>query len=254
MDRQAVLAAYDEQVRRQPDGPVERDNGVIRCVSSDGWSGVIWSDLDEVSADDAITAQIRRFAGRPGRWEWKHYSYDRPADLPDRLMAAGFVPEPVEALLVAEIAELARDAVVPGVQLVPVSDEDDVGNLVAVHEEVFGGNYSDLGTALLAGIRQQPSTAAAVVALADGRPIAAGRLEFHLGTEFASLWGGGTVPAWRGRGVFRAMVAQRAAVASARGFRYLQVDASADSRPILRRLGFVDLATTTPYVYSDARP
>ena len=31
------------------------------------------------------------------------------------------------------------------------------------------------------------------------------------------------------------------------GLRYLQVDASADSRPILRRLGFVELAETTPY-------
>ena len=42
------------------------------------------------------------------------------------------------------------------------------------------------------------------------------------------------------------------ALASARGFRYLQVDASADSRPILQRLGFVELATTTPFTYPGA--
>jgi hypothetical protein len=36
----------------------------------------------------------------------------------------------------------------------------------------------------------------------------------------------------------------------ARGYRYLQVDASAESRPILERLGFVCLAQTTPYVWS----
>jgi hypothetical protein len=36
-------------------------------------------------------------------------------------------------------------------------------------------------------------------------------------------------------------------LAAARGFRYLQVDASPDSRPILRRLGFAELATTTPF-------
>jgi hypothetical protein len=49
--------------------------------------------------------------------------------------------------------------------------------------------------------------------------------------------------------VFRALVAHRAALAAAAGFRYLQVDATADSRPILRRLGFVELSTTTPFVH-----
>ena len=88
-----------------------------------------------------------------------------------------------------------------------------------------------------------------MVALAGQTPIAAGRVEFHAGTDFASLWGGGTLPGWRGRGVFRALVAHRAALAAARGFRYLQVDASADSRPILERLGFVELATTTPFTH-----
>ncbi|MBI0320141.1 GNAT family N-acetyltransferase, partial [Streptomyces javensis] len=50
-------------------------------------------------------------------------------------------------------------------------------------------------------------------------------------------------------GVYRALVAFRARIAADRGCRYLQVDASGMSRPILRRLGFVPLTTTTPYVY-----
>jgi len=41
-------------------------------------------------------------------------------------------------------------------------------------------------------------------------PIAGARVEFHHGSDFASLWGGGTLPAWRGRGVFRSPVAYRA--------------------------------------------
>ena len=49
--------------------------------------------------------------------------------------------------------------------------------------------------------------------------------------------------------MFRSLVAHRAALAAAAGCCYLQVDASADSRPILRRLGFVQLATTTPFVH-----
>jgi hypothetical protein len=41
------------------------------------------------------------------------------------------------------------------------------------------------------------------------------------GTEFATLWGGGTLPAWRSRGIYRAIVAYRANLALRRGFRYL---------------------------------
>jgi GNAT superfamily N-acetyltransferase len=73
---------------------------------------------------------------------------------------------------------------------------------------------------------------------------------FRAGTEFAALWGGSTLARWRGRGIYRALVADRARRAATRGIRYLQVDASADSEPILRRLGFHAVTTTTPYVWS----
>jgi GNAT superfamily N-acetyltransferase len=256
MDRQAVLAAFDEQIRRHPerDAPdmrVEHDDRVIRSVSgADGWIGVTWCDLDRGSADAVIAAQISRFAELSGPWEWKHYSHDQPPDLPERLLAAGFTRQPAEALLVADIAALALDVPPPpGVELRAVTDQEGVDALVSVHDAVFGEDHSALGKTLLARLVHEPSTAAAVVALAAQTPIAAGRVEFHSGTDFASLWGGGTLPSWRGRGVFRSLVAHRAALASARGFRYLQVDASADSRPILERLGFVELATTTPFTH-----
>jgi GNAT superfamily N-acetyltransferase len=256
MDRPAVLAAFDEQIRQHPapDTPeahVEHDDGVIRRISGgDGWTGVTWSNLDEVSADAVIAAQVGRFAELSRPWEWKHYSYDEPPDLPDRLLAAGFTREPAEALLVAEIADLTLDVPPPhGIELRAVVDKQGVEALLSVHDEVFGGDHSALRQTLLAGLGRQPSTTVGVVAWDGQTPIAAGRVEFHVGTDFASLWGGVTLPAWRGRGVFRSLVAHRATLASARGFRYLQVDASPDSRPIFRRLGFVELATTTPFTH-----
>ncbi|MHB1612894.1 MAG: GNAT family N-acetyltransferase [Actinomycetes bacterium] len=256
MDRQGVLAAFDEQIRRHPqavglEGDVEYDDGVTRIVpTGDGWAGVAWCNLDQYGADEVIAAQISRFAELFRPWEWKHYSYDQPPDLPDRLVAAGFTCGPAEALLVAEIADLTLDVPpLPGVELLAVSGNEGVDALVAVHDKVFGGDHCAVGRTLLAGLARQPTTVAAVVACAGQTPVAAGRVQFHLGTDFASMWGGGTLPTWRGRGVFRSLVAHRAAEASARGFRYLQVDASPDSRPILKRLGFVELARTTPFTY-----
>ena len=115
-----------------------------------------------------------------------------------------------------------------------------------MHDEVFGVDHALLGRIArdaTARGRRRPSSRG------GGDADLRGPGELHDGTEFASLWGGGTVPAWRGRGVFRALVAHRAALAAARGCRYLQVDASDDSRPILQRLGFVQLAVTTPFVH-----
>lgn len=255
MDRTAVLAAFDNQLRRDPAaGPgayVEREKRVTRVISAgDGWSGVLWSDLAEADAGAVIDAQVRRFAGWTQPWEWKHYSYDQPGDLPGRLQAAGFVPGPAETLMVAEIADLELGTSPPaGVDLVPVTDADGAAALVRLHDEVFGGDHAVIGAAIVAGLEVQPRPVEAVVAMAGGTAVSAGRVEFPEGSDFAGLWGGGTVPGWRGRGVFRSLVAYRARLAGERGYRYLQVDASPGSRPILQRLGFAELAGTTPFRY-----
>jgi GNAT superfamily N-acetyltransferase len=135
------------------------------------------------------------------------------------------------------------------VQVRAVTDAAGVDALVGVHDAVFGEDHSGLGRTMLAGLGRQPATTTGVVAYAGGAAVAAARVEFHAGTDFASLWGGGTLPAWRRQGLFRALVAFRARLAAERGFRYLQVDALPASRPILQQLGFVELATTTPYVH-----
>ncbi|HXP53307.1 MAG TPA: GNAT family N-acetyltransferase [Streptosporangiaceae bacterium] len=256
MEPDAVLADFTEQLRRnpaaEPGSRVERDEHVTRVISpGGGWNGVLWSDLTEAGADAVIAAQVRRFADVGETWEWKHYSYDQPADLPRRLAAAGLAAEPAETLLVAEITELTLDTSPPaGVRLVPVTDAAGADAVVRVHDEVFGGDHQAIGAAIVAALGQRPEPVQAVVAMAGDTPVSAARVEFPAGSEFAGLWGGGTLPSWRRRGLFRALVACRASLAADRGYRYLQVDATPDSRPILRRLGFTELATTTPFVYS----
>jgi GNAT superfamily N-acetyltransferase len=256
VDREAVLADFNEQMRRNPavdsGARVERADHVTRAVSTGtaiGWNGVLWTDLSDADADMAISAQLSRFAEIGEPWEWKHYSYDQPADLPQRLQQAGLVPAEPEALLIAEIADLDfLDTPPPaGVELVPVTDEAEALRVVRLHDAVFGGDHARTGAEILAGLAVQPQSVAAVLAMAGDTAICAGRVEFPPGRDFASLWGGGTLPEWRGRGVFRSLVAYRARQAQDRGYRYLQVDASPDSRPILKRLGFAELAMTTPF-------
>ncbi|MFF4805033.1 GNAT family N-acetyltransferase [Streptomyces sp. NPDC001351] len=256
MDHAGVLALFDRDMREgaRPDGPdgrVERVGSVVRHVSSaHGWNGVVWSGLDETDADAAIAEQIAYFSALGHEFEWKLYGHDRPVDLGQRLGAAGFQPEPEETLMIAEVAGLDLDAAPPeGIRLLPVTDAAGVDLVADVHEKAFGTDGSRLRHQLLAQLTGEPDTVLTTVALAGDEPVSAARMELVPGTRFAGLWGGGTVEAWRGRGIYRALVAHRAHAAAQRGYRYLQVDASSQSRPILERLGFEPLTTTTPYIY-----
>jgi hypothetical protein len=262
-DHATVLAEYDAQVRRslRADGSGavgERAGPVVRWTTAGGagWSGIAWSDLDADTADGVIADQVRFFAGRGEPFEWKLYSYDRPPDLGERLLAAGFAPEDPESLMVAGAAEIAgpegASVTLPaGVRLVSVTDEAGIGLMIEVHDQVFGPDPGLRGR-LTAQLTSPSGTnvLVLVLAMAGDEPVASARIEFGAGSDFAGLWGGGTLRQWRRRGIYRAMVVYRARLAAARGYRYLQVDASAQSRPILERLGFDCLAVTTPYAWA----
>jgi GNAT superfamily N-acetyltransferase len=258
VDIDAVRTAFDAQIRRkpEPDEPgavVEADDGVLRWVApGTETSCIIWSALTDGTADAVIAAQKKYFTNRGTAVEWKYYDYDQPADLPARLIAAGFQPDDEEMMLVAETAAIDSRVVLPdAVRLVPVTDEAGLAAMTRVHDLAFTDHPSpDLADRLRGQLGSEHIQM--VVAMAGDEPVSAARVEFVAGTDFAGLWGGGTVPAWRGKGIFRALVAYRAGLAAARGYRYLQVDALPTSRPILQRLGFEPVASTTPYVFTPA--
>ena len=158
MDVPAVLAAFDEQVRRspmpEPTIRIEHDAPVVRVVSDgDAWNGVVWSRLDETNADTVIAAEVARFSASGHDWEWKYYSYDEPTDLPDRLRAAGLVADPEESLMVAAIADLDLEMALPeGVRLVPVTDAATVDALVQAVNEAFGEPHDGLGAHILSDV------------------------------------------------------------------------------------------------------
>ncbi|MCX5207215.1 GNAT family N-acetyltransferase [Streptomyces sp. NBC_00237] len=255
MHLDAVRELFDTEMRREAEGErLGPDFGhVVRHTGgAAGWNAVLWADLTEDTADAAIAEQVRHYTALGLDFEWKHYSHDRPEDLPQRLLAAGFVPEGPEAVMVAETEGLDVEPVLPdGVRLVEVTDKAGIDLMVRAHELAFGHDSTRIGTGVLAQLADAPDTVAVVVAMAGDEPVSAARAEFAPGTQFASLWGGGTAPEWRGKGIYRALVAHRARLAAARGYRYLQSDAVLDtSRPILQRLGFAQLSITTPYNYA----
>ncbi|MET8979654.1 GNAT family N-acetyltransferase [Streptomyces sp. NPDC004539] len=257
MNNADILALYDREMREgarpdSTDARIERTGKVVRQIASaEGWSGILWSGVDEGDADAVIAEQVALYTALGREFEWKTYSHDTPADLGRRLKAAGFVPDDEETLLVAETESQLPGAEPPeGVRLEAVTDLAGVELMVRANERAFGRDGSWLRDLMRVRLAQDSGLLVAVVALAGDEPVSSARMELIPGTRFAGLWGGGTVPEWRGRGIYRALISYRARIAAERGYRFLQVDASEDSRPILEGLGFARLSTTTPYLYT----
>jgi ribosomal protein S18 acetylase RimI-like enzyme len=213
-----------------------------------GWSEISWTGLDETSAVDTIEAQIRFYRERGLSFVWRVHDYDEPDDLGTKLIQAGFALSGHSAVMVVEAASLTESPILPsGVEVVQVVDEAGVDLLIATHEAVFGHNHQDLRRSLIARRKSAPQETEMFIVTAGGSPVSAARIEFLPDRDFAALWGGGTLPEWRGRGIYRALVSVRAQRAQARGFKYLFVLASDQSRPILGRLGFEVISEVSTY-------
>jgi GNAT superfamily N-acetyltransferase len=220
VDTSEILTLFDEQMRRRaaPDG----------LFVGNGWSAVLWWP-----GEGDVESLVARMRELPGHVEWKYYSHDLPPDLPERLRAAGLEPEDEETVVMAEAASIPPPPA--DVELRIVTEE-----FVELAAEVFGDRF------------ELPEKAVAVAACVDGEPVSGGRVDFEEGVEFAGLFGGVTLPEFRGRGLYRATVAKRAELARERGYRWLYSDALPTSRPILERNGFVPITTTTPFTFPSA--
>ena len=203
--------------------------------------------------DGAIGRQVDFFTKRHERVEWKTYSYDEPEDLTGRLVSAGFAAEDPETLLLGDVGGLIHDVDLPsGVQVRAVTSDADLARVDELMVTIWGPGHGE--GSLARELRANPDALDVVVVeeSADEPVLCAGWLRYSIGTDFASMWGGSTLPEWRRQGLYRATVAHRARLARDRGYRFMRLDTSPDSRPILVRLGLRAVATTTPYVL-DAR-
>ncbi|HWM39788.1 MAG TPA: GNAT family N-acetyltransferase [Streptomyces sp.] len=254
----ALLAVYDEQMRGASPTPppgvgYEHDGPLVRAVGQ--FRGFVFGPRDigvrGAELDQLIARQRDCFAARSEQVEWRTHGHDAPAELPGRLRAAGFAAEGLKTVVVGPTARMATEPALPdGVALRRVTSEADMRRIAAHQATVWDMDLSWLAGMLTERSEAAPDDVFVLVAEHGGEIVSAAWMFLWPGRDFAGLRGGTTVPAWRGRGIYRSLVAARAGIAAERGVRYLHVDATGDSLPILRRLGFRAVTTTTPYVWT----
>lgn len=253
------LDAYNKQLRDRMfvNNPDEETVDVVgpvkRLTKTEGRGFIMYADLDGLDGDELdafITEQRDYFAALGKTVEWKYHVEDRPADLPDRLAAAGFEPEDVDSIVIGEAADhLIVDRLPEGVTVREVTSTEDLERIRVMEETVWDKPMPWLPKALATEMTSTTDPVTVLVAEAGGDVVCAAWIRCHNGTEFASLWGGSTLSQWRGKGIYKALVRRRAQLAVARGFKYLQFDCSPDSRPILLRMGMLWVTKAVPYVW-----
>ncbi len=256
-----LLAAYDAQLRQEAEvsttkewhrhGPLVRAfMGRRGFVTYRDLAGAEGARVDALIAD--TVAWYRDETDVPA-FEWKSRGHDAPADLPERLLAHGLVPDPVETVMIGAAERLDQPVELPpGVVLRRAGDGADVlADATAASRmqgEVFGNSAGPDPADLAERLAAAPELSELWLAEdTEGTVVSAGRLDIVPGTEFGGLWGGAVLADWRGQGIYRAMVAARARSAMRLGAVYLHSDCTDMSRPILERSGLVMVTTTTPY-------
>lgn len=252
-----LLAAYDSQLRSDAETPsaiAVKRLGPLRLVTfARGRGFVTYRDLGGADAGEIhrlVGEALRLYQADPTITdvEWKSRGHDLAPGLHEALLAHGFEPDPPESIMIGEAQLLVADVPLPeGVTMRTIREPQEVARMCAMQAEVFGDLDPDPMTRSLLERLARDDGMSLWIAEADGEVITAGRLEPVAGTAFAGIWGGATRPAWRGKGVYRALTAARAREALVLGKTLIHSDSTDFSRPILEASGMVKVSTTTPY-------
>jgi hypothetical protein len=258
-DADDFLLAYDQQLRTDAETPsaiaVARFGSLRLVTFARGRGFVTYPRLYGPEAENLpqLVGQVLDHYRRDAevtRVEWKTRGHDRIPGLHDSLLDHGFEPQEQESIMIGRAHLLDVDLPIPaGVTLRQVRDEDDVRAMAAMEDLVFETAMVEETTQALLYRLSLGDGMELWVAEAEAQVVCVGRLEPVAGTDFAGIWGGATLEAWRGRGVYRALTAARARSALAAGKTLIHSDSTEYSRPILERSGLLKVSTTTPYLW-----
>jgi GNAT superfamily N-acetyltransferase len=192
-------------------------------------------------------AEIRRLTAGIEHVTWNVGSSATPMGLPQRLRALGpGDPEPPFELLVAAMALEHEPPTVRGVEVRRIETLEE--HLAGLEIMLASATWSDAAAtaererAEEVFERRQRRGGLQWLASIKGRPVAFALADRGLAGLYLS--GGSTLPEARGRGCYRALVRARWDEAIRLGLPGLAVHAQyGSSAPILRRLGFLDVAS-----------
>jgi GNAT superfamily N-acetyltransferase len=223
-----------------------------------GPNSTSWIRCHENEADEVIVEVRSRIAPRHVPFMWTLDPDTQPANFPFYLAARDVHPDPhgpTAAVMVLPIAAGLELPVVENLELRDaLSDLDDFRKADGVNAEAFQARPLGSDPAMIAAQDRrrrnqlEAGNRRVILATIDGEP--AGSASVSLFPPTAAIINGGAVrPKFRGRGIYRALVAARLNLARQAGVEGGLVVWGGDmSAPILTRLGFEAVGSRKFYV------
>jgi GNAT superfamily N-acetyltransferase len=253
IDRDAVIDVFHEVVvtprrafPRLPELRVIERPGWLQIVTptikTGGLNEVIYSLLDEHSADAAIDDAIATYRDLGLKFRWNAGPGSGPSDLGARLRQRG-----LEESWGRGMARATDVAAPPcpsdcAVVIASAGTLDHYTHVMAAGWDADPSALTPLHRCLLADARYH-----LFIAYCAGQPAAAASYMAFARTAF--LMGGVVLPPYRGRGLYRALVSARLAHARSAGIELATTHArEASSAPILEGLGFATVCRFAMYL------
>jgi hypothetical protein len=254
MDTMKVMRAYNEYERKGVNGVGGNKvttPEVIKFVSNETYGSYIsYFDVTAANAEAVIRKEVDYFKKMGLNFEWKTYSSDLPENMGELLVQNNFVEAEPESFMALAL-DSVDDKVIDNQSFVEVSDARGIRDAITVQELVWGGNFEWLFSLLVNLKTQSPDDISIYVVYVSEEPVTSAWITFNGSSPFAGIWGGSTVRMHRNKGHYSLLLNKRIAEAKHRGKKYLTIDASEMSRPIVEKHGFRFIAKTVGYDYEN---
>lgn len=125
-----------------------------------------------------------------------------------------------------------------------ITNEKGIQDIINLEQTVWGTSFKQLGEKFIRDKAREPNSLYLYGVYENSQLISGAWMYIEPDSSFASLWGGSTLPSFRGKGCYTALLEVRAKKAFELGHPILTVDASPMSRPILKKNVFVCIALT----------
>ncbi len=245
-----VMREYNEFERKRINsfnGVKKTDSNLTKFVSNNRHGSYIsFFSFDESLTESIVKEQLAYFNKLNLCFEWKTYSTDKPTNIGDVLLAYGFEKEASESFMVLDLSKTVGESFDES-QITEVSDSVGIRDAIRVQEQVWGGDFDWQYNYLLSLKEHSPDSVSIYVVYVNDQPVTSAWLTFNESSPFAGIWGGSTIEEFRGNGYYSLLLNKRIAEAKSKGVKYLIIDASDMSKPIVSKRGFEIVATTTGY-------
>ncbi|PWB69648.1 MAG: hypothetical protein C3F07_19185 [Anaerolineales bacterium] len=253
MNTNSVLTTYDKDLRLHvvyPEARKEITDDVVRFIrQAPGMNFVSFTFADEHKLPGVIEREVAYLQPLNQPFTWKVYEHDRLPSLAENLTRRGFVSDgdPGDVMVLAVKDAPAHLSERGDADIRRITAREGLKDVVSVLDGVYGGSNTWVHERI-GGHLQIPGYLSMYAAYVDDQPVSVAWTYFPPG-HFATLFGGSTLPEYRGRGLYTSLLARRLREIGERGVPFAVVEAGPMSQPIVARHGFQHLTTAHDYVW-----